>query len=49
SFKRSSTLPESIDLDQEVKAVYKDGILKINLEKKPEAKKLSTKKVVKIS
>ncbi|WP_239021964.1 Hsp20/alpha crystallin family protein [Pontimicrobium aquaticum] len=49
SFKRSSTLPESIDLDQDVKAVYKDGILKINLEKKPEAKKLSTKKVVKIS
>ena len=49
SFKRSSTLPESIDLNQEVKAAYKDGILKINLEKKPEAKKLSTKKVVKIS
>ena len=49
SFKRSSTLPESIDLNQEVKAAYKDGILKINLEKKPEAKKISTKKVVKIA
>ena len=49
SFKRSSTLPESIDLNQDVKAAYKDGILKINLEKKPEAKKLSTKKVVKIA
>jgi HSP20 family protein len=49
SFKRSSTLPESIDLNQDVKASYKDGILKINLEKKPEAKNSSTKKVVKIS
>ncbi|PWK20684.1 Hsp20/alpha crystallin family protein [Xanthomarina spongicola] len=49
SFKRSSTLPDSIDLNQEVKAAYKDGILKIDLEKKPEAKKLSTKKVVKIT
>lgn len=49
SFKRSSTLPESIDLDQDVKATYKDGILKINLEKMPEAKKMSTKKVVKIA
>jgi len=49
SFKRSSTLPESIDFNQDVKATYKDGILKINLEKKPEAKKISTKKVVKIA
>lgn len=49
SFKRSSTLPQSIDLNQEVKAAYKDGILQINLEKKPEAKKLAAKKVVKIN
>ena len=49
SFKRSSTLPESIDFNQDVKATYKDGILKINLEKKPEARKISTKKVVKIA
>lgn len=31
SFKRSSLLPDSIDLDQEVKATYKDGILKVKL------------------
>lgn len=49
SFNRSSVLPESIDLNQEVKAVYKDGILQMNLEKKPEAKSLSSRKVVKIS
>ena len=49
SFKRSSTLPEAIDLNQDVKAAYKDGILKIDLEKKPEAKKVSTKKMVKIA
>jgi HSP20 family protein len=49
SFKRSATLPETIDLNQDVKAIYKDGILQINLEKKPEAKKLFTKKIVKIA
>ena len=49
SFKRSSSLPESIDLNQDVKAVYKDGILQINLEKKVEAKNLATKKIVKIA
>ena len=31
SFKRSCALPESIDLDQEIKASYKDGILLITL------------------
>ena len=49
SFKRSSTLPESIDIDQDVKAKYKDGILQIKLLKKEEAKKLATKKVIEIS
>ena len=49
SFKRSSTLPESIDLDQDVKAKYKDGILQIKLLKKEEAKKLASKKVIEIS
>lgn len=49
SFKRSSTLPDSIDLDQDVKAKYKDGILQIKLLKKEEAKKLATKKVIEIS
>jgi len=49
SFKRSSKLPETIDLDQEVKAKYKDGILEIKLLKKEDAKKLASKKVVEIS
>ena len=34
SFKRSMMLPTSVDLDQDVKAVYKNGILKIKLLKK---------------
>lgn len=37
SFKRSMMLPTSVDLDQEVKAVYKNGILKIKLLKREEA------------
>ena len=49
SFKRSSTLPESVDLSQEVKASYKDGILQIGLAKKEDTKKVASKKVVKIS
>jgi len=48
SFKRSLRLPESINLDKKVKAIYKDGILKFNLLKKVAAKKLP-KKVVEIS
>lgn len=31
SFKRSCTLPESVDLDQEIKATYNNGILMITL------------------
>ena len=31
SFKRSCTLPESVDLDQEIKANYNNGILMITL------------------
>lgn len=37
SFKRSMVLPTSIDLDQDIKASYKNGILKIRLLKKEEA------------
>jgi len=48
SFKRSLRLPESINLDKKVKATYKDGILKLNLLKKEEAKVLP-KKVIEIS
>ena len=36
SFQRSMMLPTSVDLDQDVKATYKDGILKLRLLKKEE-------------
>ena len=45
SFKRSMTLPKSVNTDQEVKATYKNGILKLNLLKKEEAKAKQPKKV----
>lgn len=49
SFKRSSTVPETIDLDQKIKATYKNGILKVNLLKKEEAvQKLPPKKVIEV-
>lgn len=38
SFSRSMILPESVDEDKEVKAHYQDGILKLMLHKKQEAK-----------
>ncbi|WP_420321399.1 Hsp20/alpha crystallin family protein [Flagellimonas sp.] len=38
SFQRSFTLPESV-LVEKINAVYKDGVLKIKLPKKEEAKK----------
>ena len=48
SFSRSMILPEMVDENKEVKAQYKDGILKLMLHKKPEAKtKLA--KTVKVS
>ena len=43
SFNRSSSLPDSVDLNQEVKATYKKGILKLNLLKKEEAKEVPIK------
>lgn len=49
SFQRSMMLPNSIDLDQDVKATYKDGILKLKLLKKEEAiTKEPPKKVIKV-
>ncbi len=48
SFKKSSTLPEAVDLNQKVKATYKNGILQLSLLKKDGVKKLATKKVIKI-
>ena len=38
SFNRSFTLPESVDAEH-IKASYEDGILKLTLPKKEEAKK----------
>lgn len=39
SFKKSLSLPQSVNLDQKVKATYKNGILKIHLLKKEEIEK----------
>lgn len=47
SFKRSLMLPDSIDQNEDVKATYKNGILKFNLLKKEEAKEIP-KKVIKV-
>ena len=49
SFKRSMILPTSVNLDEKVKASYKNGILKIKLLKKEESiKKENPKKIVEI-
>lgn len=48
SFKRSLKLPDSVNLKQEVKATYKDGILKLTLQKLEETKK-AEKKVIEVS
>lgn len=45
SFSRSMILPESVDDDKEIKAQYKDGVLKLTLLKKEGAKTKSPKKV----
>ncbi len=47
SFKRSLALPKSVNMDQDVKATYKDGILKLKLQKKEESKAQS-KRVIEI-
>ncbi|RSK40417.1 Hsp20/alpha crystallin family protein [Mangrovimonas spongiae] len=47
SFKRSLSLPNSVNTDQDIKAIYKDGILKLNLQKKEEAK-TPPKKVIEV-
>ena len=48
SFRRSLALPKSVNTDKEVKATYKDGILKLNLHKEKEAKEAS-KKVIEVT
>ena len=47
SFQRSLTLPESVNVNQDVKATYKNGILKLNLLKK-EVSKDTPKRVVEV-
>ncbi len=47
SFKRSLSLPKSVNADQDVKATYKNGILKLHLLKKEEAKE-QLKKVIEV-
>ncbi len=47
SFKRSLSLPKSVNADQDIKATYKNGILKLNLLKKEEAKE-PPKKVIEV-
>lgn len=47
TFSRSMALPESIDEEKDVKAEYKDGVLKLMLSKRPEMKK--NPKTIKVS
>lgn len=47
SFKRSLNLPKSVNTDHEVKATYKNGILKLNLLKKEEASE-KPKKIIEV-
>ena len=48
SFKRSSFLPALVDLNQDIKASYKNGVLKVKLFKKDEVLKEPTKKVIEV-
>ena len=47
SFKRSMALPKTVNTDQDVKAIYKNGILKLHLLKKEEAKE-QPKKIIEV-
>ncbi|MFD2724686.1 Hsp20/alpha crystallin family protein [Hyunsoonleella rubra] len=50
SFKRSMVLPPSVDLDQEVKATYKNGILNLKLLKKEEgSSEQPAKKIIEVN
>ncbi|MFD1614075.1 Hsp20/alpha crystallin family protein [Gelatiniphilus marinus] len=50
SFKRSLLLPPSVDLEQDIKATYKNGILKVKLLKQePLTDKEAPKKVIQVS
>lgn len=47
SFKRSLSLPKSVNTEKEVKAIYENGILRLNLQKKA-ATKAEPKKVIEV-
>lgn len=47
SFKRSLSLPKSVNTEQDIKATYNDGILKLNLQKKEDSKE-PPKKVIEV-
>ena len=47
SFKRSLSLPKTVNADQDIKATYKNGILKLNLQKREETK-VQPKKVIEV-
>lgn len=47
SFKRSLSLPKSVNTEKEVKATYENGILRLNLQKKA-ATKAEPKKVIEV-
>lgn len=49
SFRRSIVLPETVDLNQKIKATYKEGILYLNLLKRKEAVKEISKKIIEVS
>ena len=44
SFKRSFTLPETVDMDK-IKATHNEGILTVNIPKKPEAVEKGPKQI----
>ena len=44
SFKRSFTLPDTVD-ESEIKASYKDGVLSIDIPKKPESQQKETRTI----
>jgi len=45
SFRRSLQLPKTVDDSKDVKATYKNGILKLHLMKREEAKKKAKRKI----
>jgi HSP20 family protein len=49
SFKRSISIPDSVDLDENVEANYENGILKLKLIKGEEDDETTVKKVIKVN